>query len=307
MKIREINEGLGDVGAAIGSGLYKATGGLIGSKQAAIERNFISNFNNQLSRSARTGGPAFDMEDYLNAYAQQLGWPLSEKEKSYIKQLADTATNSKYSSGSINPIGKLMYSLADKYRRIQAGGAYSRTPTKTKTTNTPGTTGTSATPPAPPPPTSPAAGPVNKPVASGSTTAGKILNALGRVYREPTAKTDLEKIMRDAAYLLARLDKGRYSATLRDLTSGAGGVSAASVKASEPGTTAGTSTTPPTTASPQPKVTDVNKVMPGYSKASDDLEHKMKPSAPAQTPAQRAYRPGSRRPTVTDVIPKARR
>jgi hypothetical protein len=268
------------------------------------------------------------MEDYLNAYAQQLGWPLSEKEKSYIKQLADTATNSKYSSGSINPIGKLMYSLADKYRRIQSGGTYSRTPTKTKTT---GTTDTNVTPPAPPsPPTSPAAGPVNKPVASGSTTAGKILNALGRVYREPTAKSDLEKIMRDAAYLLARLDKGRYSATLKDLTSGAGGVSAASVKASEPTTNTGASAAAPAsqtpadvrtnkqaaaaqtaqaqmTAPPQTKVTDVNKVMPGFSKSADDLEHKMKPSAPAQTPAQRAYRPGTRRSTVTDVIPKARR
>ena len=308
MKIREINEGLGDVAAAIGSGLYKGTGGRIGSKQAAIERTFISNFNDQLSRSARTGGPAFEVEDYLNAYAQQWGWPLSEKEKLYIKQLSDTATSSKYSSGSITPIGKLMYSLADKYRRIQPGGTYNRTPIKTKQTGT--STGTTNTEPKPPtsPPVSPAAGPVNKPVTSSSTTAGKILNALGRVYREPTAKTDLEKIMRDAAYLLARLDKGRYNATLRDLTSGIGGTAAAGVKASAPVTSSGAApTTPPTSTSPQPKVSDVNQVIPGFSKASDDLEHKMKPGGPAQTPAQRAYRPGSRKPGVTDVIPRARK
>ena len=309
MKIREINEGLGDVGAAIGSGLYKATGGMIGSKQAAIERGFISNFNSQLARSARTGGPAFDMEDYLNAYAQQLGWPLSEKEKMYIKQLSDQATAKKYSSGSITPIGRLMYSLADKYRRIQPAGGYTRgTTTKTKSAGgaTGGATGGTTTPAAPAAPaasTSPS--PAAAPAASTSprTTGAKILNALMRVYKEPTGKTDLEQIMRDSAYLLSRLDKSRYNTTVRDLATG--GAFAAGVKGSA---TTAQSSAPPSAPKPEQTVpSDINQAMPGFSKASDDLEHKMKPGGPVPSSAERAYRPGSRKPGVTDVSPKVRK
>ena len=305
MKIKEINEGLGDVGAAIGSGLYKATGGLIGSKQAAIERNFITNFNNQLARSARTGGPAFDMEDYLNAYAQQLGWPLSDKEKLYIKQLSDASTAKKYSSGSITPIGRLMYSLADKYRRIQPGGSYTRgTPTKTKTGGgaASGTTSAPAGSPAAPAPAAPAAAP-SAGSTSPRTTGAKILNALSRVYKEPTGKTDLEQIMRDAAYLLARLDKNRYNTTVRDLASG--GTFAAGVKGSA---TTSKSSMPPTAPAPEQSApSDINQAMPGFSKASDDLEHKMKPGGPMPSSAERAYRPGSRKSGVTDVTPKVRK
>lgn len=367
MKIKEINEGLGDVAAAIGSGLYRATGGFMGSKQAAIERNFISSFKNQLARSARNGGPAFDLEDYLLAYAEQYGWPLSDKEKQFLTQYATDATNSKYSSSSLTQIAKLMYSLADKYRKIQGGGTYTRggtnTGTNTKGTNTKGTntksttTNTSGTNPTPPggstpatktsihpgtftvpaggaPMPTPGAGtpaqigqtkqsqtstspstasqPAAAPAAPASkgptpsvkgSTGQRILNALNRVYREPNGKSDLEKIMRDAAYLLSRLDKARYNATIRDLSTG--GAFAAGVKgsATTPQDVTGVRPTPKTTPEPTATVPkDLNQAMPGYSKAADDLEQKMTGSP--MPPGPRAYRPGTRKSGVTDVTPK---
>lgn len=313
MRFKEIDEAWGDVASAIGSGLYKATGGKIGSKQAAIERNYISSFSNQLARSARTGGPAFDAEDYLNAYVQQYGWPISPKEQQFLNKYAADATSSNYSSKSLNQIARLMYSLADKYRKIQGGGTYTRPgsppppTTGSKGTKTPGPSPTPSSAPtpaspaapskAPASPAAPAAGPTTK-----ASTGQRILNALGRVYKEPNGKADLEQIMRDAAYLLSRVDKARYNATLRDLSSG--GTFAAGVKGSEttPQDTSGVRPTPKP-AEPSASVPkDLNQAMPGYSKAADDLEQKM--TGTPLPPGPRGYRPGTRKAGVTDVTPK---
>ena len=133
-----------------------------------------------------------------------------------------------------------------------------------------------------------------------SPTAEKIMAAMGSL-RGPTMKDDLDKILRDAAYLLSRIDKPRYANTLRDLTAGVSGAAAAGTKA-----TMYSDVQSQTQAAPK-QYRDVEQAMPGYGRATDDLANKMNPPTPAKSSAERAFRPGTRRPGVSDVISRTKK
>lgn len=129
--------------------------------------------------------------------------------------------------------------------------------------------------------------------------------ALSQIYKMPSAAPDLDKILRDVAYLLSRKDAARYAHVMKDLTAGAGGVGAAGTKASpypgdqttrqQPKSSAGTQTSTPKSA---------EQSMPGYGKAAADLSSKMKSNLPRDPTITKAYRPGSRPQDITDVEPK---
>jgi hypothetical protein len=136
------------------------------------------------------------------------------------------------------------------------------------------------------------------------------MDALGQLYKTPNSASDLDKILRDVAYLLSRKDASRYAHVIKDLTSGIGGSSAAGTKGTPyPGdqTTQQTRTQQkprPTTGTQTPTPSDAEQAMPGYTKAADDLSSKMKSNLPRDPTITKAYRPGSRPQSVTDVEPK---
>ena len=333
MKISEIrtvvNEDMTD---AIKSGLYKATGGgLFGQtgQQAALKGNYIKKFANQLAlniKSAKSAGVGpFDLDDYLKSYAAQYGWNLTPKEIENLTTLANTKPI------SLNKIANYMYILADKYRetRRQGGAPEPTAPTAKKKTTPKATDPTDTTDPTTPGnngptgPTAPSGGaggaPSPKPgigytrnpalgntkttpqptapSEDASTSAEKVMAALGQIYKMPTAAVDLDKILRDVAYLLSRKDAARYAHVIKDLTSGIGGVSAAGTKGTD---YPGDQTTQPKSSTPK----SAEQAMPGYNKAAADLSSKMKSNLPRDPTITKAYRPGSRPQAISDVEPK---
>ena len=344
MKISEIRpvvkEGVYD---AVKSGLYRATGGgLYGrtGQQAALKGNFITKFANQLalniksSKSAGVGG--FDLDDYLKTYAAQYGWNLTPAEIENLTKLS-TQAGPNPKAGSLQKVANYMYVLADKYRDTRktggapeasggstpkrGGGDAPTQPTGPTTPNPTGPTTPNPTGPTTPNPTNPAGltspvSPLNKqinakPEASTSTpkqarvTADNIMSALGQLFKTPNSASDLDKILRDVAYLLSRKDAGRYAHVIKDLTSGIGGISAAGTKGTpftgdQPNQQTKSTRTQSTATPPK----DAEQAMPGYNKAADELSTKMKSNLPRDTSITKAYRPGSRPPGITDVEPK---
>ena len=344
MKISEIRPVVKeDLADTIKSGLYKATGGgLYGQtgQQAALKNNFIKKFANQLalnvksSKSAGVGG--FDLDDYLKTYAAQYGWNLTPVEIENLTKLS-TKAGPNPGAGSLQKVANYMYILADKYRDTRKAGGAPEAPTSKRTgptptdPTTPDPTGPTPTPTGPttpnptgpttPNPTNPAGltspvAPLNKqinakPEASTSTpnqtsvTAEKIMDALGQLFKTPNSASDLDKILRDVAYLLSRKDAARYSHVIKDLISGVGGSSAAGTKGTpypgDQGTQQKTRQTSTQSTTP-PK--DAEQAMPGYNKAADNLSSKMKSNLPRDPSISKAYRPGSRPQDVSDVEPK---
>ena len=335
MKINEVSEGFRGA-------VYKATGGTfggIGGQQQAIRSNYITRMINQLkltSQSAKRSGQPFDMKSFLDRYADQYGWTINPQEQASIDKMADDANKTNYSNQSLTKIANYLYILASQNQGATPGGrGTGPSSTTSKTTTGPGKT-------VPPPPTTKSASEKvtvggqtldpNNPAdakilqqlkqqqAAGgaaqttakqqagepiSPTAEKIMAAMGSL-RGPTMKDDLDKILRDAAYMLSRIDKPRYSNTLRDLTAGVSGAASAGTKASMYSDVQ-QKTTPQATAAKPQQYKDVEQAIPGYGRATDDLTNKMNPPAPAKSSAERAFRPGSRRPGVTDVNPRMKK
>ncbi len=344
---KPVNE---DIADNIKSGLYKVSGGgLFGQtgQQAALKNNYIKKFSNQLAlnmKSARSSGVGpFDLDDYLKSYAGQYGWNLTPKEIENLSTLASRAGPNP-NANSLNKIANYMYILADKYRdsrktggapEIPAGNTGKRSgPTGPTTPNPTGPTTPNPTSPTTPTPTSPTApnttqpAALNSPVAplnkqinakpqnptstpnEASVTAEKIMDALSQLYKTPKAASDLDKILRDVAYLLSKKDPARYAHVMKDLTSGLGGTGAAGTKGTPyPGDQPTQQRTRPTSTQPSgtqstTNTSDAEQAMPGYTKASDDLASKMKSNLPRDPTITKAYRPGSRPQGVTDVEPK---
>lgn len=340
MKINEVRT---DVKEGFRGAVYKATGGKfggIGGQQQAIRSNYITRMINQLkltAQSAKRSGQPFDMKSFLDSYTDQYGWTISPQEQSSIDKMADDANKTNYSNQSLTKIANYMYILASQNQGATPGGrGTSSTTPKPRTT-----TGTGKT--VPPPPTTgtasekvtvggqtldpnnpadakilqqlkqqqAAAGSAAQPTAKQqagepiSPTAEKIMAAIGSL-KGPTTKEDLDKILRDAAYLLSRIDKPRYANTLRELTAGVSGTAAAGTKASMYSDVQ-QKTTPQAAAAKPQTYKDVEQAMPGYGKATDDLANKMTPPTPAKSSAERAFRPGSRRPGVSDVNPRMKK
>jgi len=321
-----------------GGGLYGQTG-----QQAALKNNFIKKFANQLalnvksSKSAGVGG--FDLDDYLKTYAAQYGWNLTPIEIENLTKLS-TQAGPNPGAGSLQKVANYMYILADKYRDSRktggapeaSGGSTPRrggggAPTQPTGPTTPSpTTPTGPTTPSPTGPTTPNSknspaltspvAPLNKqinakPEASTSTpnqtsvTAEKIMDALGQLYRTPNSASDLDKILRDVAYLLSRKDASRYAHVIKDLTSGIGGSSAAGTKGTPyPGDQGTQQNTRPTSTQSTTPPKDAEQSMPGYNKAADELSRKMKSNLPRDPSISKAYRPGSRPQDVSDIQPK---
>ena len=338
MKISEIRPVVKeDLKDAIKSGLYRATGGgLYGrtGQQAALKGNFITKFANQLalnlksSKSAGVGG--FDLDDYLKTYAAQYGWNLTPVEIENITKLS-TKAGPNPGAGSLQKIANYMYILADKYRDTRkTGGAPEASGGSTPKRGGGSPTGPTApaAPTGPTAPTAPAVGSLTAPTGqttagtapSGSTgttgsatksgkasvTADNIMSALGQLFKTPNSASDLDKILRDVAYLLSRKDAGRYAHVIKDLTSGIGGTSAAGTKGTPfPGDQTKQQTKSTRTQSTATPPKDAEQAMPGYNKAADELSSKMKSNLPRDPTISKPYRPGSRPPEeITDVEPK---
>lgn len=334
----KINEVYGSLNEGVRGAIYKATGGAFGGitgEQQAIKSNYITRTINQLklnSQAAKRAGQPFDMKTFLDRYTSQYGWDLSPQEQTSLDKMAEASTMTNNSNQSLTKIANYLYMLASQNQSSSGQRSASSTtaPTKTRQPTT-STTPTTSTAPASEKitiggqtldPKNPAdakiiqqmqkqqAGttpnPASEPTAKQqagepiSPTAEKIMAAIGSL-KGPTTKEDLDKILRDAAYLLSRIDKPRYANTLRDLTAGVSGTSAAGTKASMY-----TDVQSQTQAAPK-QYKNVEQAMPGYGKATDDLANKMNPPPPAKSSAERAYRPGSRRPTVTDIKPRMKK
>jgi hypothetical protein len=321
----KINEVYGGANEGLRGAIYKATGGAFGGitgEQQAIKSNYITRTINQLklnSQAAKRAGQPFDMKTFLDRYTSQYGWDLSPQEQASIDKMAEAATMTNNSNQSLTKIANYLYMLASQNQGAsgQRSPGGTTVPTKprqpTKPSNTPAsekiTIGGQTLDP-----NNPADAKIIQQLQKQQTeptvkqqagepispTAEKIMAAIGSL-KGPTTKEDLDTILRDAAYLLSRIDKPRYANTLRELTAGVSGAAAAGTKASMY-----SDVQSQTQAAPK-QYTDVEQAMPGYGKATDDLALKMNPPAPAKSSAERAYRPGSRRPTVTDINPRMKK
>lgn len=344
MKINEVRT---DINEDLRGAIYRASGGMFGGikgQQSAIKSNYITRFINQLklnTQAAKRAGQTFDMKSFLDRYINQYGWDLNDKEQASLDKMSDAATMTNNSNQSLTSIANYMYMLASQNQGTKPGDRSSK-PTKARPST--GIGGGAAPPPPAPSPTSgssekvtvggqtldpknPADAKILQQIqqqqagaASGATssaapqptakqqagepispTAEKIMAAIGSL-KGPTTKEDLDTILRDAAYLLSRIDKPRYANTLRELTAGVSGTAAAGTKASM------YSDTQQKTAPDAPQqYKDIEQAMPGYGRATDDLSNKMKPSAPSRSSAERAFRPGSRKPEVTTAVPRMKK
>lgn len=338
MKINEVRT---DVSEDLRGAIYRASGGTIGGvkgQQSAIKTNYITRFINQLklnTQAAKRAGQPFDMKSFLDRYVSQYGWDLSNQEQASLDKMAEASAMTNNSNQSLTKIANYMYMLASQNQGASPGGR-SSAPTTPKPRATGGSGGA-----APPPPPTP--GPSSEKVTVGgqtldpknpadakilqqlqqqqagaatqttakqqagepiSPTAEKIMAAMGSL-RGPTMKEDLDKILRDAAYLLSRIDKPRYSSTLRELTAGVSGQAAAGTKASMYSDVQ-QKTTPQASTTPQ-QYKNVEQALPGYGKATDELANKMNPPPPAKSSAERAYRPGTRPQRISDITPRMKK
>lgn len=326
MKINEVYGGLNE---GLRGAIYKATGGTFGGiagEQQAIKSNYITRTINQLklnSQAAKRAGQPFDMKTFLDRYTSQYGWDLSPQEQASLDKMAEASTMTNNSNQSLTKIANYLYMLASQNQssanspRSASGPSAPtkpRQPTAPRTPTSPTPAGEKVTIGGQTLDTNNPAGASNNPAEPTAKqqagepigpTAEKIMAAIGAL-KGPTTVDDLDAILRDAAYLLSRLNKARYAHTLRDLTSGVGGVSAAGTKSSM-------YTEPKEKPTAQQAKTgtqqykDIEQTFPGYGKAADDLEHKMKPSAPAKSPGERAFRPGTRNPGVSDITPRMKK
>ena len=335
----KINEVYGGANEGLRGAIYKATGGAFGGitgEQQAIKSNYITRTINQLklnSQAAKRAGQPFDMKTFLDRYTSQYDWELSPQEQTNLDKMADTATTTNNSNQSLTKIANYLYMLASQNQNSSnqrsAGGTGTTTnkprqpqqprqPVSPTNTSTPAsekvTVGGQKLDPNNPDDArmlqqiqqQQAGAAQEQPTAKQqagepiSPTAEKIMAAIGSL-KGPTTKEDLDTILRDAAYLLSRIDKPRYANTLRELTAGVSGAAAAGTKASMY-----SDVQSQTQAAPK-QYKDVEQAMPGYGKATDDLALKMNPPSPAKSSAERAYRPGTRRPTVTDINPRMKK
>ncbi len=331
MKINEVYSGTNE---GLRGAIYKATGGAFGGikgEQQAVKTNYITRTINQLklnTQAAKRAGQPFDMKTFLDRYTSQYGWDLSPQEQTSLDKMAEAATMTNNSNQSLTKIANYLYMLASQN---QGGGGQRSSGQTTSPTNKP------RQPQQPRQPVSPTntGAPASEKITIGgqtldpnnpadakiiqqlqkqqaeptakqqagepiSPTAEKIMAAMGSL-KGPTTKEDLDTILRDAAYMLSRIDKPRYANTLRELTAGVSGAAAAGTKASMY-----SDVQSQTQVAPK-QYKDVEQAMPGYSRASDDLTNKMNPPAPAKSSAERAYRPGTRRPGVSDVTARMKK